>query len=48
MATNFEPHECVNFAQSMKIVTHENIAIRSIYLTLPILIHSLSLLLATV
>ena len=24
MATNFEPHECVIFAQSTKIGTHEN------------------------
>ena len=23
MATNFEPNECVNFAQSMKIGTHD-------------------------
>ena len=29
-ATNFEPHECVIFAQSMKIGTHENKAIHSI------------------
>ena len=30
MATNFEPHECVIFAQSTKIGTHENKAIHSI------------------
>ena len=30
MATNFEPHECVIFVQSMKIGTHENKAIHSI------------------
>ena len=24
MATNFEPHECVIFAESTKIGTHEN------------------------
>ena len=29
MARNFEPHECVIFAQSTKIDTHENIAIHS-------------------
>ena len=29
MATNFEPHECVIFAQSTKIGTHENKAIHS-------------------
>ena len=29
MATNFEPHECVIFAQSTKIGTHENKAIYS-------------------
>ena len=30
MATNFEPHECVNFVQSTKIGTHKNKAIHSI------------------
>ena len=30
MTTNFEPHECVSFAQTMKIGTHENKAIHSI------------------
>ena len=30
MATNFEPHECVSFAQSTKIGTYENKAIHSI------------------
>ena len=30
MATNFGPHECVIFVQSMKIDTHENKAIHSI------------------
>ena len=30
MATNFEPHECVNFVESTKIGTHENKAIHSI------------------
>ena len=29
MATNFEPHESVIFAQSTKIGTHENKAIHS-------------------
>ena len=29
MATNFEPHNCVIFAQSTKIDTHENKAIHS-------------------
>ena len=29
MATNFEPHECVIFARSTKIGTHENKAIHS-------------------
>ena len=29
MDTNFEPHKCVIFVQSMKIGTHENIAIHS-------------------
>ena len=29
MATNFEPHEYVNFVQSTKIGTHENKAIHS-------------------
>ena len=32
MATNFEPHECVNFVQSTKIGTHENKAIHSKHL----------------
>ena len=31
MATNFEPHEFVIFVQSMKIGTHENKAIQSIF-----------------
>ena len=31
MATNFEPHECVNFVQSKKIGTHKNKSIHSIY-----------------
>ena len=30
MATNFEPHECMMFAQSTKIGTLENKAIHSI------------------
>ena len=30
MVTNFEPHECVIFAQSTKIGTHKNKAIHSI------------------
>ena len=30
MTTNFEPNECVIFAQSTKIGTHENKAIHSI------------------
>ena len=30
MATNFEPHECVIFAQTTKIGTHKNKAINSI------------------
>ena len=30
LATNLEPHECVIFAQSTKIGTHENKAIHSI------------------
>ena len=29
MTTNFEPDECVIFAQSMKIGTHENKSIHS-------------------
>ena len=29
MATEFEPHECVIFIQSMKIGTHKNKAIHS-------------------
>ena len=33
MATNFEPHECVNFVQTMKIGTHENKAIHSIHVS---------------
>ena len=32
MTTNFEPHECVIFAQTTKIDTHENKAIHSTYL----------------
>ena len=32
IATNFESQECVIFAQSTKIGTHENIAIHSISL----------------
>ena len=32
MATNFEPHECVIFAQSTKIGTHEHKTIHSRYL----------------
>ena len=32
MATNFEPHECVIFAQSTKIGTHENKAIHCTYI----------------
>ena len=31
MAMNFEPYECVNFAQSTIIGTHENKAIHSIW-----------------
>ena len=30
MATNFEPHECVNFVKVTKIGTHENTVIHSI------------------
>ena len=32
MATNFEPHECVNFGQSTKIGTNKNKAIHSMVL----------------
>ena len=32
IAMNFEPHEHVNFVQSMKIGTHENKAIHSMWL----------------
>ena len=31
VTTNFEPHKCVIFVQSMKIGTHENKVIRSMW-----------------
>ena len=31
MAMNFETHECAIFVQSMKIATHENKAIHSMF-----------------
>ena len=30
MTTNFEPHECLIFLQSTKIITHENKTIHNI------------------